>query len=250
MAITGAAWSRALRSRLLQQRLALGNASQQFELRTASKILRSYTTATAGQDEPYISADQDTSLASLSAPRSTLPDNASGRNSRRPKVSSGESEARKREDLLMEIAQQSSSHINRKHVRLEMEWVQDPLLLAQRVSTALRGGDPAMAVALAREATKQIPGTKFVVAWNRIFGYCFDQGHPKPALRFFNDVSFTWHPSNNGLKAPLADFNRDLLDEKARWKTKPSNVHYPPHGPSEILQGAWLQHCTNCGSHL
>ncbi|KAJ5814434.1 uncharacterized protein N7503_001184 [Penicillium pulvis] len=188
MAITGAAWSRALRSRLLQQRLALGNASQHFELRTASRILRSYTTATAGQDDPHISADQDTSLASLSAPRSTFPDNASGRNSRRLKVSSGESEARKREDLLMEIAQQSSSHINRKHVRLEMEWVQDPLLLAQRVSTALRGGDPAMAVALAREATKQIPGTKFVVAWNRIFGYCFDMGHPKPALRFFNDM--------------------------------------------------------------
>ncbi|KAJ5634956.1 uncharacterized protein N7484_008269 [Penicillium longicatenatum] len=188
MATAGTGWSRALRSRLLQQRLPHGNASQQFELRTASKILRSYTTATAGQDEPHVSADQETSLAPLSVSRSSAPENAFGRNSRRPKVSSGESEARKREDLLMEIAQQSSSQVNRKHVRLEMEWVQDPLLLAQRVSTALRGGDPAMAVALAREATKQIPGTKFVVAWNRIFGYCFDKGHPKPALRFFNDM--------------------------------------------------------------
>ncbi|KAJ6103585.1 hypothetical protein N7486_003807 [Penicillium sp. IBT 16267x] len=188
MAITGNAWSRALRTQLLQQRLARGNASHQLELRTACKILRSYTTATADQDEPRVSTDQETSPASLSASRSTFPDNAFGRNSRRPKVPSGESEARKREDLLMEIAQQSSSDVSRKHVRLEMEWVQDPLLLAQRVSTALRGGDPAMAVALAREATKQIPGTKFVVAWNRIFGYCFDKGHPKPALKFFNDM--------------------------------------------------------------
>lgn len=140
----------------------------------------------------------------------------------------------------MEIAQQSSSHINRKHVRLEMEWVQDPLLLAQRVSTALRGGDPAMAVALAREATKQIPGTKFVVAWNRILGYCFDKGHPKPALRFFNDVSFTSHPTNDRFEAPLADLNLDLVDEKARRKTKSPNVHHPPHGAPEIPQSSWL----------
>jgi transposase InsO family protein len=165
-------------------------------------------------------------------------------------VSSGESEARKREDLLMEIAQQSSSQVNRKHVRLEMEWVQDPLLLAQRVSTALRGGDPAMAVALAREATKQIPGTKFVVAWNRIFGYCFDKGHPKPALRFFNDVSFTYYPSKGGLETSLADLNRDLIDEKARWKAKPPNIHHSPHGAPEILQSSWLQCRTNRGSHL
>ncbi|KAJ5938519.1 hypothetical protein N7466_001653 [Penicillium verhagenii] len=190
MATTGAFLNRALRSRLLQQRLNRSSVSQHLDLRTASRILRPYATTTAAQDEPYSNTDSEPSLASLAASQSTYPDNdnASGRKSRRHNISSRGSGNRELEELLMEIAQQSSPHVNPKHVRLEMEWVQDPLLLAQRVSTALKGGDPAMAVALAREATKQIPGTKFVVAWNRIFHWCFERGHPKAALRFFNDM--------------------------------------------------------------
>ncbi|KAJ5776819.1 hypothetical protein N7520_000065 [Penicillium odoratum] len=185
MAMTGTVWSRALRSRLLQQRLTRRSAGQQFEWWTASGILRSYTTQTDPQNEPHVNADQSPTLESLATPRLH---NSYDRNAPRRKVPSSKFGSREYEDLLMDIARQSSPGVKRKHVTMEMEWVDDPLLLAQRVSSALKGNDPAMAVALAREATKKIPGTKFVVAWNRIFAYCFDKGHPKPALKFFNDM--------------------------------------------------------------
>ncbi|KAJ5727726.1 hypothetical protein N7493_005546 [Penicillium malachiteum] len=193
MAGPGCIWSRALRSRLLQQQLA--RSARQTKLSTTLAAQRSYLSTYT--DEPR----ED--FRGPRHPRDPRPDfNPGFKRMRRPNRHNQNADRNNSEgaifsrgfghkgddELLMEIAQQKTRATNQKHVRLEMAWLEDPLLLAQRVSSALAAGDPGMAASLAREALRQHPGSKYTVAWNRIMHYCMDRGHPKPALRFFNDM--------------------------------------------------------------
>ncbi|KAJ5087555.1 hypothetical protein N7456_011171 [Penicillium angulare] len=190
MVLPGCISSRALRSRLLQQQLTR-SITRQAAPWTISTTRQFSLTATQSREE-YPGHREHEFRKSKSKPK-TAPW------SKRPGKTSTASPPSQKifdrgfghigdDDLLMEIAQEKTQAVNRKRVRLEMEWVKDPLLLATRVSSALRAGNPEMAARLAREAVKESPGDKYTVAWNRIFQYCMDRGHPKPALRFFNDM--------------------------------------------------------------
>lgn len=187
MVIPGFITSRALRSRLVQQRLARSIARQPAPWTTSTT--RQFALTAAQSRQEFSGLREHDSRRSRRTPWSNRPDKASGSTHSSQKIFDRGFGHIGDDDLLMEIAQQKGPSVNRKRVRLEMEWVKDPLLLAQRVSSALRGGNPEMAATLAREALKESPGEKYVVAWNRIIQYCMDRGHPKPALRFFNDVS-------------------------------------------------------------
>lgn len=187
MVIPGCITSRALRSRLLQQQLARSVGRQPTSWTISTTRQFSLTSANSRQEFP--GRREYGSPKSKPTSWSNRPDKTSGSGHSPQKLFERGFGHTGDDDLLMEIAQQRASSVNRKRIRLEMAWVKDPLLLAQRVSSALRAGNPEMAATLAREALKQSPGEKYVVAWNRIIQYCMDRGHPKPALRFFNDVS-------------------------------------------------------------
>ncbi|KAJ5273150.1 hypothetical protein N7478_008275 [Penicillium angulare] len=190
MVLPGCVSSRALRSRLLQQQLTRSITRQAAPWTTSTTRRFSLTSA---QSRNEFSPRRDHEFRKSkpkfkSAPWSNRPGKTSVSSTPSQKIFDRGFGHIGDDDLLMEIAQEKTQAVNRKRVRLEMEWVKDPLLLATRVSSALRAGNPEMAARLAREAVKESPGDKYTVAWNRIFQYCMDRGHPKPALRFFNDM--------------------------------------------------------------
>lgn len=77
--------------------------------------------------------------------------------------------------------------IKPKIVNEELKWLQDPRKLGDRVARILHSGEPALAAAIVRAATKQ--GLRSDVAWNHLLQYCMDQQSPHAAFKFYNDVS-------------------------------------------------------------
>lgn len=76
-----------------------------------------------------------------------------------------------------------------KALERELEWLQDPRALADRVGRLLNAGDVVSATALFRHAHKErMPIT---AAWNRLMQYCMDRYHWKAAYKFYNDVSLS-----------------------------------------------------------
>ena len=184
MASPACVWNRALRSRLVQQQFARSVARQAASW-TAPATQRLITTDANDKR----SFPRDRHPENQRVRRSNRRNNAFEANNPNGRVFSRGFGNRDDTDLLMMIAQQNSEDVSRKRIRLEMAWMHDPLVLGRRVSQALAGGDPATAVALARESLKQKKGTAYIAAWNRVIQFCMDRGHPKPALRFYNDVS-------------------------------------------------------------
>jgi hypothetical protein len=82
---------------------------------------------------------------------------------------------------------QGGSKITPKIVNMELKWLNDPRVMADRIARILHSGDPALAAAIVRAGTKQ--GMRCDVAWNHILQYCMDQKNPQAAFKFYNDVS-------------------------------------------------------------
>lgn len=103
--------------------------------------------------------------------------------------------AKENEDL-MRIAQgiitpekQDGSKKSVTALKKELEWLKDPLAMANRVARFLQQEDPASAAILVREAQKE--GISTSVAWNHLIFYCMEKGLWQPALKFYHDVSYS-----------------------------------------------------------
>ncbi|KAL4917304.1 hypothetical protein BDW62DRAFT_184167 [Aspergillus aurantiobrunneus] len=90
------------------------------------------------------------------------------------------------EDFLMRVAQNKGPEVNKKVVMMELHWLQDRVLLAERVRKLLGKSDFTLAVALVRAA--QSKGMHTSAAWNSVFDYCLKKGSAKAAFRFWNEM--------------------------------------------------------------
>lgn len=91
--------------------------------------------------------------------------------------------------LLMELSKSRSlpPGITSSAVSKELQWVKDdPKELAIRIAHLLNAGQAPLAVAMLRNA--QSTRIECSAAWNRLMSYCFRQGAPLAAFKFFNDM--------------------------------------------------------------
>lgn len=77
--------------------------------------------------------------------------------------------------------------VRRKVVKKELQWLQDPKALADRVAKILQADDFALAVAIVRGAEKQ--NMECSVGWNHLLEYCMNKKQPKAAWKLYNEVS-------------------------------------------------------------
>jgi hypothetical protein len=96
----------------------------------------------------------------------------------------------KENDLLFQIASNKIQKIPSKAAEMELRWIKDRTMLAERVRRLLSQGDVLLAATLARMARRE----KFdcVVAWNHILAHCMKAGSPLAAWKFWNDVGFSF----------------------------------------------------------
>lgn len=78
--------------------------------------------------------------------------------------------------------------VAKKAVEMELAWLKDRTVLAERVQRLLKQDNIAFAAELVRTAQRRHYDTQG--AWNAILAYCFGKGHAEAAFRFWNDVSF------------------------------------------------------------
>jgi hypothetical protein len=84
--------------------------------------------------------------------------------------------------------------VRRKVVKKELQWLQDPKALADRVAKILQADDFALAVAIVRGAQKE--NMECSVGWNHLLEYCMNKTQPKAAWKLYNEVStFLFPPS-------------------------------------------------------
>ncbi|KAL4871835.1 hypothetical protein BDV12DRAFT_163196 [Aspergillus spectabilis] len=91
-----------------------------------------------------------------------------------------------REDPLMQAAMGKTSSASKQAVKLELAWLKDRIILAERVRRLLNQNNIALAAGIVRAAQSQ--GIDCIAAWNHILGYCLDKKNPKAAFRFWNDM--------------------------------------------------------------
>lgn len=77
--------------------------------------------------------------------------------------------------------------VRRKVVKRELQWLQDPKALADRVAKILQADDFALAVAIVRGAQKE--NMECSVGWNHLLEYCMNKKQPKAAWKLYNEVS-------------------------------------------------------------
>lgn len=78
-----------------------------------------------------------------------------------------------------------------KKVRRELQFLPDPLKLADHVRRVLKKGDVEKALALARIASKDM---ECVVSWNHIIGHLLSEKQVSAALKLYNEVGFVLYP--------------------------------------------------------
>lgn len=78
-----------------------------------------------------------------------------------------------------------------KKVRRELQFLPDPLKLADHVRGVLKKGDVEKALALARIASKDM---ECVVSWNHIIGHLLSEKQVSAALKLYNEVGFVLYP--------------------------------------------------------
>ncbi|EAL93374.1 hypothetical protein KXX35_004551 [Aspergillus fumigatus] len=76
--------------------------------------------------------------------------------------------------------------VRRKVVKKELQWLQDPKALADRVAKILQADDFALAVAIVRGAEKQ--NMECSVGWNHLLEYCMNKKQPKAAWKLYNEM--------------------------------------------------------------
>lgn len=78
-----------------------------------------------------------------------------------------------------------------KKVRRELQFLPDPLKLADHVRGVLKKGDVEKALALTRIASKDM---ECVVSWNHIIGHLLSEKQVSAALKLYNEVGFVLYP--------------------------------------------------------
>jgi hypothetical protein len=96
----------------------------------------------------------------------------------------------KANDPLFHIASNKIQKIPSKAAEMELRWIKDRTMLAERVRRLLSQGDVLLAATLARMARHE--QFDCVVAWNHILTHCMKAGSPLAAWKFWNDVSFSF----------------------------------------------------------
>jgi pentatricopeptide repeat protein len=76
--------------------------------------------------------------------------------------------------------------VRRKVVKKELQWLQDPKALADRVAKILQADDFALAVAIVRGAQKE--NMECSVGWNHLLEYCMNKTQPKAAWKLYNEM--------------------------------------------------------------
>ncbi|KAL6234616.1 hypothetical protein BDW75DRAFT_211830 [Aspergillus navahoensis] len=89
-------------------------------------------------------------------------------------------------DALMLIAMNKGESVAKKAVEMELAWLKDRTVLAERVQRLLKQDNIAFAAELVRTAQRRNYDTQG--AWNAILAYCFEKGHAEAAFRFWNDM--------------------------------------------------------------
>lgn len=192
--LPGSVLSRALRSRLIRQRL-VNTTTHRFGRGVTSNALRLYSTAKPAAHRTRPNHGHETS------PRPTPPVHDVDTSGQREGVRGSSDKYKEERTFLMAIASNLSPHVDadvprespgfatnsRRAIMKELEWLKDPRALADRVGRLLQSGDPVMAVALVRQAQKK--GDRLEVAWNNILQYCMDRQFHHVAFKFYNDVS-------------------------------------------------------------
>ncbi|KAL4986325.1 hypothetical protein BDW68DRAFT_163422 [Aspergillus falconensis] len=89
-------------------------------------------------------------------------------------------------DALMLIAMNKGESVAKKTVEMELAWLKDRTVLAERVQRLLKQDNIAFAAELVRTAQRRNYNTQG--AWNAILAYCFEKGHAEAAFRFWNDM--------------------------------------------------------------
>ncbi|KAL2831629.1 hypothetical protein BJY01DRAFT_226507 [Aspergillus pseudoustus] len=92
----------------------------------------------------------------------------------------------KQGDHLVRIAMGKGSPVSRNEIQMELKWIRDRVVLAQRVRRLLNKDDITFAYALVHAAHTQ--GMDSAAAWNDILAYCMDKGSPLGAWRFWNKM--------------------------------------------------------------
>ncbi|KAL4903602.1 hypothetical protein BDW74DRAFT_155822 [Aspergillus multicolor] len=91
-----------------------------------------------------------------------------------------------RETPLMLIAMNKGPKVQKRSVEMELAWLKDRTVLAERVQRLLRQHEIAFAAELVRTAQRREYDTQG--AWNAILAYCFAQKDTNAAFRFWNDM--------------------------------------------------------------
>lgn len=73
-----------------------------------------------------------------------------------------------------------------KKVRKELQYLPDPLKLADHVRGVLKKGDVEKALGLTRIASKDM---ECIVSWNHIIGHLLAEKQVNAALKIYNEVS-------------------------------------------------------------
>ncbi|KAL4979906.1 hypothetical protein BDW66DRAFT_167775 [Aspergillus desertorum] len=84
-------------------------------------------------------------------------------------------------DVLMLIAMNKGESVAKKAVEMELAWLKDRTVLAERVQRLLKQDNIAFAAELVRTAQRRNYDTQG--AWNAILAYCFEKGHAEAAFR-------------------------------------------------------------------
>ena len=196
MAVPRSIWSRALRTQLLRQQLPRTGAHLPVKFLISQRL---YSTANTGESQPTAHHDPETSPESASQHERISKAVSSQWSPQRiweeQFVQRKAKNTRENEDL-MRIAQgtitpgkQDGYKKSVTALKKELEWLKDPLAMANRVARFLQQEDPASAAMLVREAQKE--GISTSVAWNHLIFYCMEKGLWQPALKFYHDVSLS-----------------------------------------------------------
>lgn len=105
-----------------------------------------------------------------------------------PRQTWGQTQGRKRQDemrLSMRGRSNDSKRLDRQRLLKELQYLQDPLKLADHIRYVLQNDDEAKAQALVRLSSRAMANT---ISWNHLIDYQMKQGRTKAALETYNEV--------------------------------------------------------------
>lgn len=85
----------------------------------------------------------------------------------------------------------SSATVSKKAIELELPWVQDRVMLSDRIWALLKKDDFDKARELVRAAHKN--GVDTIASWNLLLQYEMDRSKPLAAFSLYNDVGVTFY---------------------------------------------------------